>query len=354
MTGPSSNAALTFTVREASRQGSPRMLTLILLIASLLWPPDAHAYLHFAFSARGQTVTFEWNGTPVRWFATNRGAADVSATAFQAAVARAFATWEAVPTATIAFQFAGFTGAAPFEDDELSVLGFQDQPEMERVLGATGFVVDTLTGEILESDVFFNSAFPWSTSATGDPARFDLESVALHEIGHFIGLGHSMIGETELRPEGGRRVLGTGAVMFPISFGRGSIQDRVLQPDDVAGVSDLYPAENFRARTGAARARVVRGGGAGILGAHVVAFNPDTGELIGGFSVNGDGEFQIAGLTPGAHVIRVEPLDDADVESFFGQSVAVDVNFAVTYHDRLFVAPAGGVGERFVVSVRPR
>ena len=242
-------------------------------------PHDAAAYLHFSFPARGETVTVTWDDVPVRWFATDRGVPGVSAPAFQAAIARAFATWEAVPTASIAFQFGGFTGAEPFEDDNLSVLGFVDEPDMERVLGATGFVVDTLTGEILESDVFFNSAFEWSTAAAGDSARFDLESVALHEIGHFVGLGHSMIGETEPRPEGGRRVLGTGAVMFPISFGRGSTQDRVLQPDDIAGVSDLYPAGDFRERTGAARGTVVRNG-AGILGAHVVAFNPATGALI--------------------------------------------------------------------------
>jgi hypothetical protein len=141
--------------------------------------------------------------------------------------------------------------------------------------------------------------------------------------------------------------------MFPIAFGRGSTQDRVLQPDDIAGVSDLYPAEDFRARTGVARGRVVRSG-AGILGAHVVAFNQKTNELISGFSLNADGEFQVAGLTPGPHVIRVEPLDDADVESFFGRGDAVDANFQVTFYDRLFVAPAGGVGDRFVVTVRPK
>ena len=325
----------------------------VAVVAVAVAAQDVHAYIHFTTGSAGQSRVLKWQRTPVRWFAANRGVPGVSASDFQAVMARAFATWEAVPTASIAFQFVGFTGAEPFDDDNVSVLGFQNHPDMERVLGATGFLIDTITGEIVESDIFFNSAFPWSTAAQGDPARFDLESVAVHEIGHFLGLGHSALGETEMRPEGGRRVLGSAAVMFPVALGRGITHDRELQPDDVAGVSDLYPEAGFRERSGVARGRVTRNG-TGILGAHVAAFNPETGALIAAFTLNNDGEFQIAGLAPGPHVIRAEPLDDADVESFFGRPGAIDIDFLVTFHDRLFIAPAGGAGERFTVAVRPK
>jgi Carboxypeptidase regulatory-like domain/Matrixin len=221
------------------------------------------------------------------------------------------------------------------------------------VLGETSLMVDVQTDEIVEADVFFNSAFPWSVAAGGEAGRFDLQSVATHEIGHFLGLSHSALGETELRPGGGRRVLASGAVMFPISFGPGIIADRDLQPDDIAGVSDLYPADGFRQDTGTARGRVTKNGNP-VFGAHVVAFNPETGHSIAGFTINENGEFQIAGLTPGSHVIRVEPLDDADVDSFFDEGAPIDVDFPVAFADRLFVAPKGGTGERLTVTVRSK
>jgi len=328
-----------------------RALTLLVMIVSLTAQP-AQAYLHLTSSTGSKQTPLKWNQARVRWFATDRGVAGVTAAQFQTAVAAGFATWEAVPTASVAFQFVGFTSAAPFDDDGISTFGFDAQPDLDRVLGATSFVVDTLTGEIVESDVFFNSIFTWSTAAAGDAGRFDLQSVATHEIGHFVGLGHSAIGETEIRPDGGRRVIASGAVMFPISLGRGITADRTLQPDDIAGVSDLYPDGDFDDTTGAISGRVVRNG-TGVIGAHVIAFNPKTGVSIGGFSIGEGGTFLIAGLTPGAHVIRVEPLDDADIDSFFSPS-GIDVDFQVTLFPRLIVAPEGGASDRFDVSVRPK
>jgi hypothetical protein len=332
-----------------------RLLILAAVIGIAAGP--ASAYSHFGTGVG--TVRVHWSdGGPVRWRVTDRGAPGISPTTLQATLARAFETWEDVPTAAITFEFDGFTTAESFDDnglaveDGLSVIGFQDYPELDRVLGATSFLYDEATGELLEADIFFNSAFPWSTAAAGDPTRFDLESIAVHEIGHFIGLGHSAIGETEIRPEGGRRVLGSGAVMFPIALGGGSTADRALQPDDIAGISDLYPDGGFESSTGGVRGRVRRGN-VPVVGAHIVVFNTRTRALVGGFALGDEGEFQILGLTPGPYVMRVEPLDDADIDSFFTVE-DIDIDFLVTYYPRLVVAPSGGVGNRVDVSVRPK
>src|SRR6185436_950006 len=142
------------------------------------------------------------------------------------------------PNTSLSAQFAGFTGANPVSGDGANVVGFTNRPDLDRVLGSTSFTVDTVTGEILESDIFLNSTFAWSVSAAGEAGRQDVESIALHEIGHLHGLGHSMLGETELFG-GGRRVLGAEAVMFPIAFAPGTI-NRTLRADDIAGISDIY------------------------------------------------------------------------------------------------------------------
>jgi hypothetical protein len=310
------------------------------------------AYLHLSVSTNTGSKLLTWPTLRVRWFATNRGISGVTATQFETEVERAFATWDAVPTASISSQFVGFTSALPSQQDNLTVLGFETEPDMERVLGATSFVVDFSTGDIIESDVFFNTIFTWSVAAGGETGRFDLQSVALHEIGHLFGLGHSALGETEIRPTGGRRVLSSSAVMFPISLGPGITSDRTLQPDDIAGISALYPDGSFDDDTGAIEGRVRRSGRA-VLGAHVAAFSLKDGTLIGGFSLGDQGEFQIKGLAPGAYVIRVEPLDDGDIDSFF-EPGDIDINFQATFYERLAVAPPGGASNSFDVTVRSK
>jgi hypothetical protein len=326
---------------------------LIALLAVAACTSTAAAYLKLGVEVNsGDVVGVRWDDMPIRYFVTNRDVAGVSATQLQAALARAFGTWGEVPDVEISTTFGGYVSAEPSVEDGASVIGFRARPELDRVLGAASFSTDDVTGEILEADIFFNSIFTWSVAASGESNRFDIESIAVHEIGHLLGLGHSALGETEERSDGGRTVLGKRAVMFPIAYPRGNIEDRTLEADDRAGIADLYQPERDRS-LGAVSGRVTLNG-SGIFGAHVTAFNQKTGDFVGGFTLNSRGTFVIAGLAPGLYVIRVEPLDDADLDSFFSDEADVNIDFRPTYYPKLVAVPAGGAGAAIEVKVQAK
>ena len=98
---------------------------LVIVALVLAAPGTAHAYIHLGFDNAGQSQPIKWNSSSVLWYANDRTVPGVSPSQFQAELAQAFTTWESVPTATIAFQFAGFTSAMPLDHDSLSVFGFQ-------------------------------------------------------------------------------------------------------------------------------------------------------------------------------------------------------------------------------------
>ena len=330
-----------------------RRALFVTLAFILVAAPALDAYLKLGVQLGSRVIVLRWPTMPVRYFITDRDVPGVTAPQLQTAVAAAFATWGAVPTAQVSAQFIGFVSADPVNADGATVIGFMAQPDLDRVLGATTHAVDSTTGVIVESDIFLNSAFDWSVAATGQASRFDVQSIATHEIGHLFGLGHSALGETQLISDGGRRVLGKDAVMFPIAFPAGNIADRTLKPDDSVGMSDIYPANNFLQQSGSISGRVTLNG-AGLFGAHVTAFNPATGALVGSFALDPQGDFSIDGLPPALYVVRVEPLDDGDIESYFQPDTEVNLNFKPTYFAKLVAVPSGGTGPAIEIRVQPK
>lgn len=98
---------------------------------------------------------------------------------------------------------------------------------------------NTETGEILDADLLVNDQQSGRFSAGGPYADCpetgcegndaDLRSIVTHEVGHFIGIGHSNIEE---------------ATMFA-SAERAEVSKRTLAQDDIDAVCDIYPPGNL-------------------------------------------------------------------------------------------------------------
>ncbi len=87
-------------------------------------------------------------------------------------------------------------------------------------LAITGYSYSGST--MLEADTLFNTAQPWDSYRGALRSSFDIQRVALHEVGHAIGLAHSSV---------------AGAIMSPYIGNQ-----YTPSPDDVAGVQALYGA----------------------------------------------------------------------------------------------------------------
>jgi len=154
-------------------------------------------------------------------YAFDNGTGDTTGDSEFQAVRRAFSTWNSVLPLT--FVEVGL-GQSPDVVVDWRVANDPDSDMRGGVLAHADFppgcsvVVNSLPLPIH----FDDSEHTWSNGARA--GAFDIETVALHEIGHILGLAHSSV---------------AGAVMQS-SIGSNSIK-RVLAADDIDGARSLYP-----------------------------------------------------------------------------------------------------------------
>jgi hypothetical protein len=203
-----------------------------------------------------------------------------------------FGRWEDLPTSAIRFAFAGTSNARNRNAGDRVNLVTVDATESlgSGVLAAT-FLSSDGSGNLTDVDIVFSRDVAFSTSITVDPGSYDLESVAQHEVGHFLGLEHSGLAR---------------ATMVPFTD-RGEIQQRTPADDDRIGASLLYPEDGFLASTGALAGRITLAGSPVYL-SQVVAARVH-GPVVAATYSAPDGSYRIEGLAPDVYVVYAEPLD---------------------------------------------
>jgi len=153
---------------------------------------------------------------------------------------QAFAVWENVECSYFSAKFGGVTtemGTRDFfgfsgVEDGVSLFTFMEQnwpADWVKGISLAVPVYDGPTGDVSETDVVFNAdpkrGYKWNTAYVCPSDKMDLLNVAVHEIGHLIGLNHSL----DLYD----------AMYYKILTGETS--KRRLTADDIQGVCAIYP-----------------------------------------------------------------------------------------------------------------
>jgi hypothetical protein len=197
---------------------------LLFAFALLAASAPAEAFVTYA-SSNGASL--KWGTSPVTWRLSSAGSDDLVDSALESAIQSAFSTWASVSCSTISFSYGG--KAASGRDGEIFVR-FEESNFDPTVGDALAYALNssTYSGAIARTDIVYNGAeYVWTTADTNDLEKKDVWAVAVHELGHGIGLTHSRV---------------RTATMF---FTYSGVEGRNLDPDDKNGACFLYPAVPF-------------------------------------------------------------------------------------------------------------
>jgi hypothetical protein len=141
-----------------------------------------------------------------------------------AAVQAAAAIWNAAG-ALFSFSYAGTTTAVAPTNNGVNEIVWRNLGNIVGMALTTTWV-NTITNDIVECDVEFNDYYTFSTAAVPPSDRYDVQTIGLHEFGHWLMLD-------DLSNPGD-----SAKVMY--KYGSPGEVKRTLHADDIAGIRYIY------------------------------------------------------------------------------------------------------------------
>ena len=180
----------------------------------------------YAFMGQYGKTLLKWRGLPVSYVINPGGLSDDFAAE---AISTGAETWD-VNTGTELFNnnYTISTGAetAYKVQNYVNAISFDDYYADSNIIAAANIWYSPATKEIVEFDIVLETDYVWG-DASLNAELMDLQNIAIHELGHAVGLAD--VYETDC----------SEVTMYGYS-GNGEIKKRTLEPDDITGLRALY------------------------------------------------------------------------------------------------------------------
>ncbi len=182
-------------------------------------PPSCYKFL--------APTKIKWTVLPVNYVINPENPQGLKKTFIEDAVSTSAETWDAATGKELMNNSYFFDNSATYGVlDYKNAITFGNYPT-DGVIAVTNVWYNPVTRRIVDFDIMFDTDWTWG-DAVADPTLMDLQNIAVHELGHGVGLAD--VYDTAC----------SDVTMYGYSD-YGEIQKRTLEQPDIKGLLTLYP-----------------------------------------------------------------------------------------------------------------